>query len=194
MKHVKLYKAFLNEAQFKDLQIGDEFLRFGKNGQLWVKTSDRQAKFVKNVGKKTAKYNKSSGSLEIFPPTMDITLKSVNEGILDMFKKTKKDTKKNKYNPNEIGYGHPDFDKEHIGFSPDPEQEIEEASKKAEVISKKISPLITKLEAEFRHIHEMMLQQDMVNGDDGNNFYLNHIKEFLNELESVGFKIEKGIW
>jgi len=40
----------------------------------------------------------------------------------------------------------------------------------------------------------MMLQQDMVNGDDGNNFYLNHIKEFLNELESVGFKIEKGIW
>ena len=118
----------------------------------------------------------------------------LNEGILDMFKKTKKDTKKNKYNPNKIGYGHPDFDKEHIGFSPDPEQEIEEALKKAEVISKKVSPLITKLEVEFQHIHEMMLQQDMVNGDDGNNFYLNHIKEFLNELESVGFKIEKGIW
>jgi len=86
-----IYNMFesVNEAQFKDLQIGDEFLRFGKNGQLWVKTSDRQAKFVKNVGKKTAKYNKSSGSLEVFPPTMDITLESVNEAtpIQKIFRK-----------------------------------------------------------------------------------------------------------
>jgi len=79
-----IQKESVNEAQFKDLQIGDKFLRFGENGQLWVKTSDRQAKFVKNVGKKTAKYNKSSGSLEVFPPTMDITL--LNESNTTYFR------------------------------------------------------------------------------------------------------------
>jgi hypothetical protein len=39
---------------------------------------------VKNVGKKTAKYNKSSGSLEVFPPTMDITL--LNESNTTYFR------------------------------------------------------------------------------------------------------------
>lgn len=102
MKHIKLFEAFINESStlstigatpaqvsaihkskfneskgrltFKDLEIGDEFLIFGENGQLWVKTSVRQAKFVKNVGKKTAPYYKKYGSLNVFSPTMDVTL------------------------------------------------------------------------------------------------------------------------
>lgn len=70
-----------NTKKFKDLEIGDNFLRFGKNGQLWKKISNKQAEFIKNVGKKTAPYNKKSGSLNIFPQTMDVTFKddTVNE-------------------------------------------------------------------------------------------------------------------
>ena len=77
-EEIKAHKSRFNESKgrltFKDLEIGDEFLIFGENGQLWVKTSVRQAKFVKNVGKKTAPYYKKYGSLNVFSPTMDVTL------------------------------------------------------------------------------------------------------------------------
>ena len=64
----------LNEnKQFKDLTVGDTFLRFGENGQMWKKINSKQAEFVKNVGKKTAPYDKKPGTLGTFPPTMDIT-------------------------------------------------------------------------------------------------------------------------
>lgn len=62
-----------NKTKFDDLKIGDKFLRFGKNGQLWKKTSKSQAQFIKNVGNKTAKYHNKSGSLNSFPLTMDVT-------------------------------------------------------------------------------------------------------------------------
>ena len=58
---------------FQDIQIGDMFLRFGENGQLWKKVSDTQAEFVKNVGKKTAKYHKEPGTIQVWPKTMDVT-------------------------------------------------------------------------------------------------------------------------
>jgi len=60
--------------KFKDLEIGDLFLRFGENGQVWKKISNKQAEFIKNTGKKTAPYHKEPGSLNVFPQTMDVTI------------------------------------------------------------------------------------------------------------------------
>ena len=59
--------------KFKDLEIGDLFLRFGENGQVWKKISNKQAEFIKNAGKKTAHGNKP-GSINLFPQTMDVTI------------------------------------------------------------------------------------------------------------------------
>ncbi len=65
----------LNKSKkFKDLEVGDKFLRFGENGQLWEKINKRQAKFIANVNKKTAPYMEKPGSLNVFPPTMDVTI------------------------------------------------------------------------------------------------------------------------
>lgn len=65
----------LNKSKkFRDLEVGDKFLRFGENGQLWGKINKTQAKFIANVGKKTAPYTKNPGSLNVFPPTMDVTI------------------------------------------------------------------------------------------------------------------------
>jgi hypothetical protein len=68
-------------TKFKDIQIGQKFLRFGENGQMWEKVNNKQAKFIKNVGKKTAPFDKPAGTHNIFPQTMDITLpiSSTNE-------------------------------------------------------------------------------------------------------------------
>ena len=66
----------LNEApnlKFKDIQTGQKFLRFGENGQMWEKINDKQAKFITNVGKKTAPFTKAKGTLNVFPQTMDVT-------------------------------------------------------------------------------------------------------------------------
>ena len=38
------------------------------------KISDRQAEYIKDVGKKTAPYGKEEGSKNTFPPTMDVTI------------------------------------------------------------------------------------------------------------------------
>lgn len=67
----------LNEntnPKFKDIQIGQKFLRFGENGQMWEKINNKQAKFIKNVGKKTAPFDKEKGTLNVFPQTMDVTV------------------------------------------------------------------------------------------------------------------------
>ena len=65
----------LNKSKkFRDLEVGDKFLRFGENGQLWEKINKTQAKFITNVGEKTAPYTKNPGSLNVFPPTMDVTI------------------------------------------------------------------------------------------------------------------------
>ncbi len=63
-----------SNLKFKDLQIGQKFLRFGENGQMWEKVNNKQAKFIKNVGKKTAPYSKKYGVLDVFPSTMDVTI------------------------------------------------------------------------------------------------------------------------
>ena len=65
----------LNEnKKFRDLEVGDKFLRFGENGQLWKKINNSQAEFITNMGKKTSPYEKKPGSLNVFPPTMDVTI------------------------------------------------------------------------------------------------------------------------
>jgi len=58
--------------KFKDIQTGQKFLRFGENGQMWEKINDKQAKFITNVGKKTAPFTKAKGTLNVFPQTMDV--------------------------------------------------------------------------------------------------------------------------
>lgn len=58
---------------FKDISIGEKFLRFGENGQLWEKTSDKEAKFIKNMGKKLSKYHLKYGVVDVFPKTMEVT-------------------------------------------------------------------------------------------------------------------------
>jgi hypothetical protein len=66
----------LNESpnlKFKDIQAGQKFLRFGGNGQIWERVNDKQAKFITNVGKKTAPFTKAKGTLNVFPQTMDVT-------------------------------------------------------------------------------------------------------------------------
>jgi hypothetical protein len=79
MKRIHTFESFLNEANtdktvmFQDIKIGDMFLRFGADGQLWKKNSNTQAEFIDNVGKKTAKYDKKPGSINVFPKTMDVT-------------------------------------------------------------------------------------------------------------------------
>jgi hypothetical protein len=87
-QHIDNFRNFLTEnskkklnisdvsdsKKFKDLEVGDKFLRFGENGQLWKKISDRQAEYIKDVGKKTAPYGKEEGSKNTFPPTMDVTI------------------------------------------------------------------------------------------------------------------------
>jgi hypothetical protein len=75
VKHIQTFESFLNESvkRFKDLGVGDTFLRFGENGQMWKKINSSQAEFIKNVGKKTAPYDKKVGSLNVFPPDMDVT-------------------------------------------------------------------------------------------------------------------------
>jgi len=60
--------------KFKDLEIGDLFLRFDENGQVWKKISDKQAEFIKNTGKKTAPNHKEPGYLNVFPQTMSVTI------------------------------------------------------------------------------------------------------------------------
>ena len=67
------------QAQFKDVNIGDKFLRFGENGQLWKKVNRSQAEFIKNVGKQTAKFTMKGGTLNTFPSTMDVTLVNTNK-------------------------------------------------------------------------------------------------------------------
>ena len=121
----------------------------------------------------------------------------VHEGFLDMFRKRKvKVASKpiNKYNKNDVGYGHPDFEKEHAGFSIDPEKEIADAGGELHQINGAIGKHLRQMIQEHRHILEMMTQQDMVNGNDANKFYRSHTKEFIAQLEDVEFKIRKGIW
>ncbi len=124
---------------------------------------------------------------------------SINEGIFDIFKKKRKKEiekkeKKNKYNPRQIYYGHPDFKKEFPGFSEDPEKEMDEAFKTLDVAEKKTIPLINEMTVDLEHIREMMTQKDMVNNDTSNAEYIVEIDKFLKELDVVDFKLRKGIW
>ena len=38
-----------------------------------IQKNDKQAKFIANVGKKTAPFTKAKGTLNVFPQTMDVT-------------------------------------------------------------------------------------------------------------------------
>lgn len=74
-KNEKLDLSDVSESKkFKDIEIGDKFLRFGENGQLWKKISDKQAEFIKDVGEKRSPYGKEKGSKNVFPQTMDVTI------------------------------------------------------------------------------------------------------------------------
>jgi hypothetical protein len=71
-------KKTLKESyiKFADIQPGEQFLRFGKDGQLWEKISETEAKFIKNVGKKLfAKGTDAYKQPRIFswPKTMEVT-------------------------------------------------------------------------------------------------------------------------
>ena len=122
----------------------------------------------------------------------------INEGFLDMFKKRKKEIKKREttinYNPNGIGYGHPDFKKEFSGFETDPEKELDIANKTLYITEGKIKPLLNEVIVDWQRIKEMMTQQDMVNGDDANKMYIEEASKFLDQIEDVDFKIRKGVW
>ena len=121
----------------------------------------------------------------------------VQEGFLDMFRKrkVKVDSKPiNKYNKNDVGYGHPDFEKEHRGFAKDPEAEITDASHELFKLNKPTEKLLSAMILEHQHILEMMTQQDMVNGNGSNKFFISQTKEFIDQLEDTEFKIRKGIW
>lgn len=117
-----------------------------------------------------------------------------NEGILDVFKKRKTANKKNKYNPNNMGYDHPDFAKEFPGFSKDPEKEISDIFKEMDVTEKKMMPLLSELIFNSKDVREIMTQQDMVKGDNGNKFYIDQLDKFIQQLEEVELKVKKGIW
>ena len=121
---------------------------------------------------------------------------TVTEGFMDMFTKLKKAQKapSNKYNPDNIGYGHPDFKKVHKGFSPDPEAEIQDVGKKQFKLNKQILPLISSYLVEEEHMLEMMTQQDMVNGDKANVEYIKLLKAFIKELKSVELQMRHGVW
>jgi hypothetical protein len=87
-QHIDNFRNFLTEnskkklnisdvsesKKFKDIEIGDKFLRFGENGQLWKKISDKHSEFIKDVGEKRAPYGKERGSINVFPQTMDVTI------------------------------------------------------------------------------------------------------------------------
>jgi len=121
----------------------------------------------------------------------------VNEGFLDMFRKRKAKVASkpiNPYNKNDVGYGHPDFEKEHRGFAKDPEAEITLTSHELQKINGPTSKLLSAMILDHQHILEMMTQQDMVNGNDSNKFFKSQTKEFIAQLEDVEFKIRKGIW
>ena len=71
-------KKILKEGytKFEDIKPGEQFLRFGENGQLWEKTSETEAKFLKNVGKKTAAKGTDAykqPKIHSFPKTMEVT-------------------------------------------------------------------------------------------------------------------------
>ena len=114
-----------------------------------------------------------------------------NEGILDVFKKR---NKKNKYNPNNMGYDHPNFDKEFPGFSKDPEKDLSDLFKEMDVTEKKMIPLLSDLIYGCKDARELMTQQDMVKGDNGNKFYIDQFDKFIQQLEEVELKVKKGIW
>jgi len=122
----------------------------------------------------------------------------INEGLFDLFKRRKKEIKqnepKNKHNRRNIGYGHPDFDKEFVGFSKDPEKEVDDAFKTIQSDHKKIKPLLNSLIIDLEHVREMWTQQDMVTGNQNNKFYIDEINKYLEELESIDIKVRKGIW
>lgn len=122
--------------------------------------------------------------------------KSVTEGFMDMFAKRKKaiSAPSNKYNPDNIGYGHPDFKKTHKGFSPDPEAEILKASKVLFKLNKQASSVLNDILAEEEHILEMMTQQDMVNGDKANGQYIKLLTDFIKNLKDLELDIRGGIW
>jgi hypothetical protein len=122
----------------------------------------------------------------------------LNEGILGIFKKRKKEVEKKEkttdYNPKKVYYGHPDFDKEFPSFSKDPEKEIDEAFKTLHRAEQQMIPLINQMEVDLDHIREMMAQKDMVNGDGANAEYIKEIDVFKKQLGDVDFKLRKGIW
>jgi len=127
---------------------------------------------------------------EIFEDTL-------NEGFLDFFKKRKKEVDFNKnfdYNPNQIGYGHPDFEKEFNNFAKNPEERIEKAFKTLHAAERKMIPLMNEMEIDLHEIREMFAQQDMVHGNGANVKYIAEIDRFLKQLEDVDFKVRKGIW
>lgn len=127
----------------------------------------------------------------------DIFDETLNEGFLGIFKKRKKEIAKEKptnYNPNNIGYDHPDFEEEFNNFAKNPEERIEKAFKTLQAAEKKMTPLMNEMEIDLYEIREMFAQQDMVNGNQTNAKYILEIDRFLKELEVVDFKIRKGIW
>ena len=122
----------------------------------------------------------------------------INEGFLDMFKKRKKEVKQkakgNKYNPNNIGYDHPDFEKEFTNFEKNPEAEIEEAAQQLAKLGKGVTNQLGQIIAENQHILEMLRQMDMVNGDNANEFFISQTEDFITKLEEVDSSIRNGIW
>ena len=128
----------------------------------------------------------------------EATEESVDEGFLDMFKRRKKEVeekaKGNKYNPKNIGYDHPDFEKEFGGFEKNPEAEIEEAAQQLAKLGKGITKQITAIINEHQHILEMLKQMDMVNGDSANEFFISQTEDFIAKLEEVDSSIRNGIW
>jgi hypothetical protein len=127
----------------------------------------------------------------------DIFDETLNEGFLGIFKKRKKEIAKEKpidYNPNKIGYDHPDFEKEFNGFAKNPEERIEAAFKTLQAAEKKMFDPMNEMEVDLHEIREMFAQQDMVKGNQANAKYILEIDRFLKEHESFWFKIRKGIW
>ncbi len=122
---------------------------------------------------------------------------NLNEGILDMFKRRKKELEKekvNKLNPKNIGYDHPDFDKEFRGFSKNPEAEIEEAAQQLIKLQKGIGNGLIQIIHEHQHILEMLRQMDAVKGDSSNAFFISQTEDFIDKLEEIDSSMRNGIW
>lgn len=122
---------------------------------------------------------------------------SISEGIMDMFKRRKKELEKpkvNKLNPKNIGYDHPDFEKEFRGFSTNPEAEIEEAAQQLAKLQKGIGNSFIQIIHENQHILEMLRQMDAVNGDSANEFFISQTEAFIAKLEEVDSSMRNGIW